>query len=133
MVYRKNECNKIKFKQISTYREFTGDCIESHMNRMLEILMRIKKMGIRLSFNFGFFLSVSFVCLFLSVFLAINSFLSVFLCQFFFLFKRNLFVIKLTVGYEIFGLESLPGLGIDPLALLLEVFFFRSPSSGSIP
>lgn len=45
---------------------------------------------------------------------------------------KNHWITTLTVGYDIFGFESVPGFGIDPLALLLEVFFFRSASSGSV-
>lgn len=37
-----------------------------------------------------------------------------------------------TVGYDIFGFESFPGFGIDPLTFDLEVFFLRSASSGSV-
>lgn len=37
-----------------------------------------------------------------------------------------------TVGYDIFGFESFPGFGIDPLTFVLEVFFLRSASSGSV-
>lgn len=90
-----HEC-KVRFKQMWTYREFTGDCIETHMNRMLEILCQIEKYEL-------------------------DCWISIQLSW------------TLTVGYDIFGLESLPGFGIDPFALLLEVFFFRSASSGSVP